>query len=93
MIKELVFVLNVLSAVSAFTAAGLWFWSTRVSVGYRGSRTADGWELSGLTVDYGDGKEVDPFVTGLAQARWNRWAALAAGGAALAQGLATLLNQ
>jgi len=92
MIEKIALALNVLSAISAFIAAGLWFWSTRVTVEYRGSETANGWTLSGLTVDYGDGKEIDPFVTGLAQARWNRWAAFAAGFAALTQGFATLLH-
>jgi len=43
-------------------------------------------------VQSGSGKLVNPFATGLEQARWNRWAALAASAAALCQGLATLLS-
>lgn len=89
--KKIALVLNVLSALAAFIAAGLWFWSTQVTVEYRKTKKNEDW--TGVSVNYGDGREIDPFATGLAQAHWNRYAAIAAGFAAFLQGAANLVSQ
>ncbi|MFP3801849.1 hypothetical protein [Paraburkholderia sp. SIMBA_027] len=85
--------LNIVSAIAAFVAAGLWFWSTRVEVEHVDAPVDENDFIPGsIAVQYGNGKLVNPFATALEQARWNRWAALAASAAALCQGLATVLS-
>ncbi|MEX3791548.1 hypothetical protein [Paraburkholderia sp. BR14374] len=90
--KKVVFILNVLAAMAALTAAGLWFWSTRVEVEYVDPSPVDGWIPGSITFDNRNGKRVDPFATGIEQARRNRWAALAASAAAFCQGFAAILS-
>lgn len=83
-------VLNILSAMAALSAGVLWFVSTRVSVPHVVPEPVDGWIAGSIPVDYGDGKYIDPFATGLLQAKWSRWAALAASAAAILQAAATV---
>lgn len=90
-LKKVAYALNIVSASAAFAAAGLWFWSTRVEVEYVEPTEDGGWIPDGITIDRGTGKRIDPFAPGVEQARWNRWAALAASGAALCQGFAAIL--
>lgn len=89
--RRLAFGLNVVSAIAALIAAALWFWSTRVQVEYEEPEPVNGWHGASLTVESSEGKRIDPWQTGVAQAKWNRWAAMAASVAALCQGVATLL--
>ena len=91
-LKHAMYVLNVASATAAFIAAGLWFWSTRVEVEYVDPSSVNGWIPASITFDNATGKRIDPFATGMEQARWNRWAALAASIAALCQGFAAILG-
>ncbi|WP_155625988.1 hypothetical protein [Burkholderia vietnamiensis] len=85
--------LNIVSAIAAFVAAVLWFWSTRVEVEHVDPPADENGLIPGsVALQSASGKLVNPFATGLEQARWNRWAALAASAAALCQGLATLLS-
>nr|WP_141661985.1 hypothetical protein [Burkholderia ambifaria] len=91
-VKKVVYMLNVVSAIAAFTAAGLWFWSTRIEVEYVDPSSVNGWTPASITFNNSTGKRIDPFATGIEQARWNRWAALAASVAALCQGLAAILS-
>ncbi|WP_157649457.1 hypothetical protein [Burkholderia ubonensis] len=91
-IKQVGYVLNIVSAAAAFTAAGLWFWSTRVEVEYVEPTEVGSWIPGSITIDQGNGKRIDPFATGIEQARWNRWAALAASAAAACQGIAAILS-
>lgn len=91
-LKKVGYALNIVSATAAFAAAILWFWSTRVEVEYVEPTEVGGWIPGGITIDQGTGKRIDPFATGIQQARWNRWAALAASGAALCQGFAAVLT-
>lgn len=85
-----------LSALAAFAAAGLWFWSTRVQVEFVEAEPVGGIHpaLTSVVIDEGKGvgKRIDPWKTGIAQVLWNRWVALAASLAALCQGLATVLT-
>lgn len=90
--KTAAFILNILSAIAALCAAVLWFMSTRVSVPHREPEPKDGWKPATISVDYGDGKYINPFATGVLQAKWNRWAALAASAAALLQAAATMMG-
>lgn len=91
--KKAAYLLNITSAVAAFIAALLWFLSTRVEVEHV-DPPADENGLIGasLSIQYDNGKLVDPFATGMKQARWNRWAASAASIAALCQGFAAILG-
>jgi hypothetical protein len=91
-LKKTTYLLNVVSAIAAFTAAGLWFWSTRVEVEYVEPSEVGGWIRGGISIEQSSGKRIDPFATGVEQARWNRWAALAASVAAFCQGLSAVLN-
>jgi hypothetical protein len=81
-------VLNILSALAALCAGVLWFVSTRVSVPHVEPEPIDGFAPGSILVDYGDGKPIDPFATGVLQAKWSRWAALAASAAAILQAAA-----
>ncbi|MBN3729499.1 hypothetical protein [Burkholderia sp. Tr-20390] len=81
-------VLNILSALAALCAGVLWFVSTRVSVPHVEPEPINGFISGSISVDYGDGRAIDPFATGDLQARWNRWAALAASAAAIFQSAA-----
>ncbi|MCX4177693.1 MULTISPECIES: hypothetical protein [Paraburkholderia] len=91
LLKRVAYGLNIVSAVAAFTAAGLWFWSTRVEVEYVEPTAVEGWIPGSITFDKDNGTRIDPFATGVEQARWSRWAALAASAAALFQGIAAIL--
>ncbi|WP_241299381.1 hypothetical protein [Burkholderia stabilis] len=91
--KMAAFLLNVASAAAAFTAASLWYLSTRVEVEHVDPPADENGFIGGsLLIQGGNGKLVDPFATGMKQARWNRWAAAAASVAAVCQGFATLLT-
>lgn len=83
-----VLTLNILAALAALCAGGLWFVSTRVSVPHVEPKPTDGFVPGSIPVDYGDGKYIDPFATGVLQAKWSRWAALAASAAAIFQAAA-----
>ncbi|MBJ9594163.1 hypothetical protein [Burkholderia seminalis] len=91
--KMAAFLLNIASAVAAFTAALLWYLSTRVEVEHvEPSADENGLIGGSLSIQGSNGRLVDPFATGMKQARWNRWAAGAASVAAVCQGFATLLT-
>lgn len=91
-IKTAVVVLNGGSAAFAFVAAALWFSSTWVTRKHVPKIDANGWTEAAVIERDSKGRHIDPFASAKAQGTWNRWAALAAGVAALLQGLATALN-
>ena len=89
--KQVVALLNVGVAGFAFTAAGLWFASAWVTRKHVPKVDASGWTEGAVIEVDSKGRHIDPFASASAQGIWNRWAALAAGAAALCQGLATAL--
>lgn len=88
--KSLAGHLNLAAASAALLAAGLWFYSTWVTKPYV-EHTEDGWTSGGVVQVESDGRLTEPAASAQAQARWNRWAALAAGVAAGLQGIALLI--
>ena len=82
-------VLNVISAISALVAAGLWFQSARVKVSAtqtENQRNEDGTFPARIIAN-----DSDFIATAFEQVRWSRWAALAAGIAALWQAVVTMI--
>ena len=78
-------VFNGIAAASALTSAVFWFGASKIRISVWGDAAA---RESGdpTTVD-----EIDFFATVAEQAKWNRWAALVTGIAAVCQALALIL--
>lgn len=89
-IKKIKAVLNIIAALSAFAAAALWYKASVVVVRPSGGEDKDGWESAQITVSHESTGEFDPFATGIAQSKWNKWAATAAAVAAFVQGIVLL---
>lgn len=89
--KEVKAWLNIIAALSAFVAAALWFKASVVVVRPSGGEDKDGWTSAQITVSHESTGEFDPFATGIAQSKWNKWAAAAAAFAALIQGIVLLI--
>jgi hypothetical protein len=82
-----------ISVIAALSASGLWFYSTQAKVKPDDSaRDKDG--LSPLQILHIDdeGNQWDILRTAECQVSWNKWAALAAGVAALSQAVAILAH-
>ncbi len=79
-------ILNIVSAVFALAAAILWFQSTVVKV--QPNEMPDGKEIIEGSID---ANGADVVATARRQNYWNRWGALAAAIAALAQGISLLI--
>ena len=77
--------LTIAAAVFALIAAALWYKSSVVSVELDPNNFG-----STIMVD-DEGKQTDFIATALAQARWSKWAAAAAGTSATFQAIALLL--
>ena len=69
------------------TSAVLWFGAAKVRISVWGNAPIQSESDAQITVD-----DVDFFATVAEQAKWKRWAALAAGFAALCQVLALVLS-
>ncbi|WP_339136562.1 MAG: hypothetical protein WGN25_01610 [Candidatus Electrothrix sp. GW3-4] len=80
-------ILDILSAISAIIAAYLWFKSTLVKVQPSKEVNENGWQEATIMSDGADVIE-----TGRQQNLWNRYAALFASIAALAQGISLLIQ-
>lgn len=93
MIANILIAATAVSAVFAFAAAGLWFWSTKSVIEHAPNETLPGGGYAFVIIDedQATGKRIDVLKTAARQVSWNRWAALAAGVAALCQALATVL--
>lgn len=83
--------LNIIAALSAFVAAALWYKASVVVVRPSSGEDKDGWESAQITVSHDSTGEFDPFATGIAQSKWNKWAATAAAVAAFVQGIVLLI--
>lgn len=79
--------INIASAVLAFVAAGLWVRSATVKVPHKEQPDSSG--MFGASISIGG---VDFIATAVAQGEWNKRAAWAAAGAAVAQGAAVLVS-
>lgn len=79
-------ILNIVSAVAAMVAAGLWFRSTLVKVSLSEKPDENGWISASITSE-----GADVIATAKRQNLWNRYAAFAASVAALAQGISLLI--
>lgn len=90
---KLATIFNLISAVTAFIAAFLWFWSTRIEVEQVEDPSNDGFMEASILIQKDDGKMINPYTTAIAQAKWNRWAAFAAGLAATFQSLGTFFGE
>ena len=78
--------INFISAIAAFVAAGLWLKASTVTIKYR----HDG--MGGIVAaDPDTGEGFDVINTGIAQSKWNKYAAIAACIAALFQGIGLLI--
>ena len=75
-------VFNGIAAVAALTSAVLWFGAAKIRISVWGDVAPDAQILF---------DDVDFFATVAEQAKWNRWAAFAAGVAALGQAMALTL--
>ena len=75
-------VFNGIAAASALTSAVLWFGAAKIRISVWGDAESG----DPTTVD-----EIDFFATVAEQAKWNRWAALVTGIAAVCQALALVL--
>ncbi|WP_310639105.1 hypothetical protein [Burkholderia gladioli] len=90
--KHVVILLNVGATVFSFAAAGLWLASTWITRKHVPKVDANGWTEAAVIETDSRGRHIDPFASARAQGVWNRWAAGAAGVAALCQGLVALLS-
>jgi len=79
-------VFNGIAAGAAMVSAGLWFGAAKIRISVWGDVPNRVASDAQIVVD-----DIDFFATVAEQARWNRWAALAAGVAALCQALALIL--
>jgi hypothetical protein len=86
MMTKIKVVLNIISAIAAILAAFLWFKSTLVKIPPSENPGEDGLIDASIT---SEGSDV--IATGKRQKLWNRYAALAASAAALAQGISLLI--
>jgi len=77
--------LTIAAAVFALIAAALWYKSSVVSV------ELDPNNFNSTIMVDDEGKQTDFIATALAQARWSKWAAAAAGTSATFQAIALLL--
>jgi len=84
---------NVVSAIAAFIAAILWYKASTVIV--RPTNRDNGAEFSNAQITVIDDKlgHFDPFETGIAQSKWNKYAAMAASAAAFLQGVGLLIPE
>jgi hypothetical protein len=77
--------LTIAAAVFALIAAALWYKSSAVAV----ELDPNNFDSTIMVDD--EGKQTDFIATALAQARWSKWAAAAAGTSAIFQAIALLL--
>jgi hypothetical protein len=83
---------NILSALSAFVAAGFWWKASRAKMRPNRTPDSDDWTPGGITSAFQDGSELDPIATMWAGAELNARAAVAAAIAAVLQGAAIILG-
>lgn len=79
------------AALAAFVAAGLWWYASIAIVRPSNSVGRDGWSSAQITVEHESTGQFDPFLTNVKQANINKWAAIAAGFAAMLQGASLVL--
>lgn len=79
--------INFISAIAAFVAAGLWLKASTVTVKYSNDDTSG----SFASVDKDTGEVDDVINTAIEQSKWNKYAAIAACIAALFQGIGLLI--
>ena len=80
-------VFNALAAGSALTSAALWLGAGKIRIAvWDDDQSAAGVRDAQIVVD-----DIDFFATVAEQAKWNRWAALVAGIAALCQAISLIL--
>ena len=77
---------NGISAVAALASAGLWFGAAKIRILVWDDQSDAKVSDARIMVD-----DIDFFATGAEQAKWNRWAALVAGVAALCQAISLIL--
>lgn len=82
---------NVTAAIAAFLAAGLWWYASFTVVRPSYGKDRDGWKSAQVVIEHESTGPFDPFLTGIQQSRFNKWAAIAAGASALMQGIGLLL--
>jgi hypothetical protein len=82
---------NFASAFAAFAAALLWYKASAVIVRPKKTVNRDGWASAQITVEHESTGRFDPFLTNIEQAKWNKWAAIAASIAAALQSVGMLL--
>lgn len=82
--------INLAAAISAFVAAGLWWWASVQVAPPREIIDGQGWTQAQIPRTDAKGDGMDPIETGVRSARWNQWASMAAGLGALLQGIALL---
>ncbi len=83
-------ILNFSAAVAALVASLMWWRASTVLIRPR-TRDDDGWSGGQVIVSHEKFGAFDPFETGVAQSKWNAWAAMAASVAAVLQGVVLLI--
>lgn len=77
-------------SVVSIRSRSAWYKASVVVVRPSGGEDKDGWESAQITVSHEATGEFDPFATGIAQSKWNKWAATVAAVAAFVQGIVLL---
>lgn len=85
--------INFTAALAAFAAAFLWWKASTVVVRPQPEKTDDGWESASVSVEHPDTGPMDPFATGIEQAKINKYAAAVAAIAALLQAVGLLIPE
>lgn len=91
--KQIKATINLLSAIAALVAAGLWWKASAVIVRPTEKIGRDGWTSAQITVEHESTGPFDPFLTNIKQSQMNRYAAMAASLAAFLQSVGLFLPE
>jgi hypothetical protein len=91
--KSFKIVVNVISAIAAIVAAFLWYKASVVTIKPAAEVTDGSWQDFQITDEGSNNEPYDVIKTGKEQAKWNKYAAIAASVAAIFQAIGLLIPE